>query len=107
MVSWWLKVIKRAKGLEFDVVHCHDLDTLAIGMVLKLKYGCKLIYDTHEYFLWMLKRGVERHLTWFFWLIEKLGQHFVDCLIVTDSRKKLYFQRFYRYKNIVVVRNTK
>lgn len=36
---------------SFDVVHCHDLNTLQIGLIFKLLSGGKiiLIYDAHEY----------------------------------------------------------
>ena len=33
---------------KYDVVHCHDLDTLKIGVKLKKKLGVKLIYDCHD-----------------------------------------------------------
>ena len=52
---WWRKANKKGqelykKGYKFDVVHCHDLDTLQAGVWLKKKLGVKLVYDAHE--LW-------------------------------------------------------
>lgn len=46
----WIKVLNVAK-YQFDVVHCHDLNTLQFGFIIKLmKRGhTKLIYDAHEY----------------------------------------------------------
>jgi hypothetical protein len=32
-----------------DIVHCNDLDTLLVGVRLKKKYGCRVVYDAHEY----------------------------------------------------------
>jgi glycosyltransferase involved in cell wall biosynthesis len=32
-----------------DIVHCHDLDTLLVGVAAKRAFGCKVIYDAHEY----------------------------------------------------------
>ncbi len=32
-----------------DVVHCHDLETLPIGFMIKKLYGARLVYDAHEY----------------------------------------------------------
>lgn len=33
-----------------DVVHCNDLDTLLVGVLAKKRYGCRLIYDAHEFY---------------------------------------------------------
>jgi glycogen synthase len=52
---WWWHAFKKGvelynKGFDFDVVHCHDLDTLFAGVLLKQKLGVKLVYDAHEIF---------------------------------------------------------
>ena len=31
-----------------DIVHCHDADTLSIGISLKSKLGVKLVFDMHD-----------------------------------------------------------
>ena len=54
--QWWKKAYKKAlelynNGFKFDIVHCHDLDTLKIGVRLKKKFGVKLIYDSHDLFI--------------------------------------------------------
>jgi glycosyltransferase involved in cell wall biosynthesis len=33
-----------------EVVHCNDLDTLLVGALAKKHFGCRLVYDAHEYF---------------------------------------------------------
>jgi glycosyltransferase involved in cell wall biosynthesis len=33
-----------------DVVHCNDLDTLLVGVLAKRHFGCRLVYDAHEYY---------------------------------------------------------
>jgi hypothetical protein len=49
LVLWQRQAYRQAlalsKGSHFDVIHCHDLDTLAIGVRLKRKLGLPLIYD--------------------------------------------------------------
>jgi glycosyltransferase involved in cell wall biosynthesis len=32
-----------------DLIYCNDLDTLLAGIFLKSHFGCKLIYDAHEF----------------------------------------------------------
>jgi glycosyltransferase involved in cell wall biosynthesis len=33
-----------------DTIHCNDLDTLLVGVLAKKRYGCRLIYDAHEFY---------------------------------------------------------
>ncbi|MGD9615077.1 MAG: glycosyltransferase [Alphaproteobacteria bacterium] len=33
-----------------DVIHCNDLDTLLVGALAKRRYGCRLVYDAHEFY---------------------------------------------------------
>jgi len=44
---WWRMIIIGRK-LDIDIIHCHDLDTLFPGIVLKLMRKKPLVYDAHE-----------------------------------------------------------
>lgn len=33
-----------------DIIHCNDLDTLQVGVEAKRLYGCRVIYDAHEFY---------------------------------------------------------
>jgi len=33
-----------------DVVHCNDLQTLLVGVLARKRFGCRCVYDAHEYF---------------------------------------------------------
>lgn len=33
-----------------DIVHCNDLETLLPGALAKARFGCRLVYDAHEFF---------------------------------------------------------
>jgi glycosyltransferase involved in cell wall biosynthesis len=33
-----------------DVVHCNDLDTLLVGVLAKEHYGCRVVFDAHEFY---------------------------------------------------------
>ena len=62
---WWRTAYKKGLelhkgGFDFDTVHCHDLDTLQPGVCLKRKIGCKLVYDAHEIFGYMIEGNVPR-----------------------------------------------
>lgn len=34
-----------------DVAHCHDLETVGLGLDIKKALGCRIVYDSHE--LWL------------------------------------------------------
>ena len=45
----WLSY-KKAKKEGLDIIHCHDIYTLPIGILLKLRMRKPLIYDSHEFY---------------------------------------------------------
>lgn len=50
----YLKLLWRAWKTRFDVVHCHDLDTLPLGFILGKLKRKPVVYDAHESFPDML-----------------------------------------------------
>ncbi len=47
-IEWSYRVIKRYR--RYDVMHCHDLNALYLGVISKLfNRKLKVIYDAHEY----------------------------------------------------------
>jgi len=48
--SFVLKAVRHGRRFRPDVVHCHDLDTLVVGVLLKLLRRRPLVYDAHEEF---------------------------------------------------------
>lgn len=51
---FWLKAYIRAHSKDFDVVHCHDFDTLPLGYMLSRHRFAKLVYDAHESYVDMI-----------------------------------------------------
>ena len=54
----YLKMLWRGLRTRFDVVHCHDLDTLPLGFVLGKLKRKPIVYDAHESFPDMLEGSV-------------------------------------------------
>lgn len=46
-----------AAEMDFDVVHAHDFETLALGYELARRQGARLIYDSHELWSQRIRRG--------------------------------------------------
>src|SRR5579864_2662643 len=47
--AWlYVKMLRRGWRTRFDVIHCHDLDTLPVGFVLGKLKRKPIVYDAHE-----------------------------------------------------------
>jgi glycosyltransferase involved in cell wall biosynthesis len=108
---WWKKAYKKAIKLykeeyRFDVVHCHDLDTLKIGVKIKKKIGCKLIYDAHEIFGHMIEDDVPKFIVSYVFSLEKKLLKYVDNVITVNEPLLNYFRKITK-KPITIVMNCK
>jgi glycosyltransferase involved in cell wall biosynthesis len=85
--AWlYLKMLWRGWKNKFDVVHCHDLDTLPLGFLIGKLKGKPIVYDAHESFPDMLEGSVHplvrRGVDWLESLL--IGQ--VDLLITVGEK---------------------
>lgn len=93
---------------DFDVVHCHDYNTLHVGLIVKnSKASTKIIYDSHEFHaeygsghnaLLKLQRYIIS-------VNEKKLKKMIDMLIVVNDSMKRYFEVRYDYKKILIIQN--
>ena len=60
LLKFWKAARKEAKKLDFDIVHCHDFDTLPAGLNIARKVGKKVVYDAHENYASMIEFDVPR-----------------------------------------------
>jgi glycosyltransferase involved in cell wall biosynthesis len=107
---WWKKgfsdAIKLHKKKSFDIVHCHDLYTLPIGVKLKKKLGLPLIYDSHEYWEYSINYALPKPLSNFYIWEEKKGILHADHIITVAEPMVEHFQSI-GCKNITIVNNCK
>ena len=54
LLLFWLKGYSSGLAYNFDIVHCHDFDTLPLGYALAKSKDAKLVYDAHESYIDML-----------------------------------------------------
>ena len=92
--AWlYLKLLWRGWQSSFDVVHCHDLDTLPLGVVLGKLKRKPVVYDSHESFTDMLQGSVHPLVRrWLEWL-ENILIRRVDLLITVGERLRRHFTR--------------
>lgn len=89
----------------FDVIHCHDFTTLAVGIRLKqLNPKLKLVYDSHEYFSAVSHDNRARRRWVRYWEATYSSQ--VDaCITVNDSIAELLVRSYPDLPRPVVVCN--
>lgn len=72
---YWLAAMRASKKIEFDIVHCHDLDTLPAGLLIGLARRKRVLYDAHELYAAMVRDDVGmwyRPLKWLeSWLVRR------------------------------------
>lgn len=85
MLLFWLKAVISIKQKKCAGIHCHDLDTLIIGIFFKFVYRVKLIYDSHEYFPGMIQMSSPLFVASIIKIYESCLLYFVDSIIVASS----------------------
>jgi glycosyltransferase involved in cell wall biosynthesis len=98
------KAFRYVKNRDVDVIHCHDLPDLPIGVALKLYKRIPLIYDAHEIY-WIM--DALRYPKWISYF-QKVGELFLlkwaDALITVGEKRVQYYQPHFS-KNIYLVGN--
>ena len=106
-LEWYKKCIKKAVDFAPDVVHCHDLSALPIGVKIKKLCKCKLIYDSHE--LWSDASANKQYPLMLIkakHALEKKGIKKANAVItVCDSIANKLQEQFYLEKKPTVIRN--
>jgi len=100
--QYFLQVTPREK---FDVIHCHDLDTLPAAVELreKISPNAKLIYDSHELFPFQFTRR------WFqkYWLnVEEQYIRAADLIITINASISQELARLYDIDRPAVIYNS-
>lgn len=102
-IFWLLSVILLLK-LRADAIHCHDFDTLPIGVSMKfIAPKIKVIFDSHEHYPSMISDSVPGLVTkavgFLFVTLPRLS----DGVIVVNGYLGQFFSKC---KNVTVVMNT-
>jgi len=103
---FWQLAYRQAFSQNFDIIHCHDLDTLQVGIKLKKALNRSLVYDAHEIYPYLLERDLTRIFKTYFQRIERIGANWVNQLLVADENYENYFRKI-GYRRILPILNTK
>ena len=90
--AWlYLKMLWRGWRTRFDIVHCHDLDTLPLGFILGKLKRRPIIYDAHESFPDMLEGNIHPMVQRFLVRLENFLIRRVDLLITVGEKLRRHF----------------
>ncbi|MFN6358183.1 MAG: glycosyltransferase [Bacteroidota bacterium] len=96
--AYWL-----IRNLKCSIINVHSLHVLLIGVLLKRKLKCKLVYDTHELETEVTgSSGILRYLSK---ILEKFCIKFVDEIIVVSKCIENWYSKKYNYSNITTIYN--
>jgi len=99
---WWRLAYRIARTMPFDVVHCHDLDALPIGVRLKGKFRKPLVYDCHEVFGYMIEHDVPRFVTRYAFRLERRLSRHADRVIAVNEYVKAYVDPVSGHDSVVI-----
>lgn len=103
---FWINVFFKLIFRDFDIIHCHDFDTLPIGFFIGKLKRKKIIFDAHEKYMAIFEENVAILIKRYISIIEKFLIKYVDALItVGEILREEYIQQ--GAKNVVVVGNWK
>jgi len=85
MIVFWYRAFNKARKMDIQVVHAHDLDTLPLGVAVATTKGVPLVYDSHERFPETLRFRVPGVVVRIAYLLEALLARFVNVIITASA----------------------
>lgn len=100
-VHFWIKASRLFKNSSCDIIVCHDLNTLPIGVYLRnrMKKPPKLIYDSHEFFPAMLQEIYGSIPYWIFISLEKRLIDKPDYITTDSPSRSANLKHFYKFSS--------
>ena len=103
--KWLKRVVEYTK--TFDIIHCNDLNTLPIGVIIKRFYNknLKIVYDAHEYEINDRPNEGKLSIKVKYFLEKSLIRYADRVITVSDSIADEYV-KLYNIKKPALVLNT-
>jgi glycosyltransferase involved in cell wall biosynthesis len=95
LLAWQWRAYRAALALNkesaIDAIHCHFLDTLPIGIMLKRKLDLPLIYDARDMYGYMMQATFPLWIARAFgWLEKRMGIQADRIIAVSEVMKKIF-----------------
>jgi glycosyltransferase involved in cell wall biosynthesis len=100
--EWLIKIFRLYGRYNISIVHCHDIDTLPIGVLFKVFRKSKIVYDTHELATEHGLYGIKKYLVK---VLESTLIHKADQVIVVSDSIADWYKKKYSLNNVNVIMN--
>lgn len=101
--EWIARILVNPASDDVEVVQCHSLLSLPVGLLFKLFKRSKVIYDAHE--LETESNGLKGKRKLLYKIIERLFIPFVDAVMVVSDPIADWYEKHYPIPRPYVVRN--
>ncbi len=98
---FWLSCFRILLRSRIRVLHCHDFDTLPVGVLVKLFKRCVLVFDAHEFYPSMITNDVPRAVRTAVSILHSITYRTADAIFTVSYVENSLFN----HKNLVVVPN--
>ncbi len=86
-----IKMVTKAIIIQPNVIHCHDVSVLPLGVFVKLFTKSKLVYDAHE--LESNKNGITPILSKITFCVEQMLIPSVDLFITVSTSIEIWYKK--------------
>ncbi len=84
-VRFYIKLLLHSLSMPADAIHCHDMDTILVGIIASRLKGAKLVYDMHESYPDFISTFAPGILVSLLRFLEPVFIRCADVVIVTSS----------------------
>jgi glycosyltransferase involved in cell wall biosynthesis len=100
---FWVAAFAEILIKKVDIIHCHDLDTLPIGIAMKfVRSKVKIVYDAHEDYSSMIADSAPSPVRAVVTAIERLLPRKADAVLTVNEMLASKIQN----RRVFIVRNT-
>lgn len=103
ILEWMIRIFFRYLTKKVDIISCHCLAVLPLGILFKTFKGTKIVYEAHE--LETERNGWGTTKKKLAKILEKATMQFVDHTIVVGDSIADWYKNEYNIENVSVVRN--
>jgi glycosyltransferase involved in cell wall biosynthesis len=102
-IKFFIKTLFSVTKIKANIVNCHGLHVLPIGVLLKFFTKSRIIYDAHE--LETEVKGSKGIVRFLIKVIERICMPFVDELIVVSDSIGEWYKKKYRLEKFTAIYN--
>ena len=104
LTIFYIKAMPYLLRKRMDIIYCHDMLMLPLGIIIKLFKRKKLVYDAHEIYWIMETKKYNKFISGAIKYTEVFLLKFVDRFITVSEQRAEYYRQYYN-KPIYIVGN--